>query len=88
MGRGSALIINPFRPEFTIHHKPPIAELLSQFSTVEEDGLMWLANGKKLSLLLKQFRENVRFKTPRCRKLGHSSEMQNAALMHREGLKG
>ena len=39
-------------------------------------------------LLLKQFHENVRSKTPGCMKLSNFSEMQNDALMHREGLRG
>ena len=55
---------------------------------VNEDDLKWLENEKNISLLSKQFRENIRFKTPGCGKLGHSSEMQSDALMHREGLKG
>ena len=32
--------------------------------------------------------ENVRSKTPRCKKFSDSSEMLNDALMHREGLTG
>ena len=55
---------------------------------VDEDDLKWVENEKKISLLLKQFPEYNRFKTTRCGKLGHSSEMQNDVLMHREGLKG
>ena len=43
---------------------------------------------KNISLLLKQFYEYCRSKTPRCGKLGHFSVLQNDALMHREGLKG
>ena len=40
-------------------------------------------------LLLKEFHEYSRSKTPRCVKLNHSSEMENDdTLMHREGLKG
>ena len=42
---------------------------------------------KKALLLLKQFHENLRFKSPRCRELRHSSEMQNYAFVHRGGLK-
>ena len=42
---------------------------------------------KKISLLLKEFHENVRSQTTRCRKLIHSSKMQNKDVMHREGLK-
>ena len=83
-------IFNPFRPEFTIVISSTTShELLSQFSTCS--GWRWLEVGdkwKKISLLLKTVSKNVRFKTPRCRKLGHSSEMQNDALMHHQGLKG
>ena len=39
-----------------------------------------------ISSLLKQFHENYSFKTPSCRTLGDSSDMQNDDLMHREGL--
>ena len=53
---------------------------------VDEDDLKWVENGKKLSLLLKQLRENCRSISPMCRKLSHSSELQNYAFMHREGL--
>ena len=38
-------------------------------------------------LLLKQFHGNCHSKAPRCRKISHSSDMQNDALMHREGSK-
>ena len=54
---------------------------------VEEDDLKWVANENNISLLLKQFQGNFSSKTTRCRKISHSSEMQNDALMHREGLK-
>ena len=54
----------------------------------DEDDFKWGANEEKISLLLKQSHENVTSKNPRRRKLGHSSEMQNDSLMHREGLKG
>ena len=40
---------------------------------------------KNVLLLFKQFHENFRSQTPRCKKLGHFSEMKNDALMHREG---
>ena len=43
---------------------------------------------KNILLLLKQFHENVRSKTSRCKTLSHSSEMKNDTLMHREGLIG
>ena len=39
---------------------------------------------KKKIVFIKQFHSE----TPLCRKLSNSSEMQNDALMHREGLKG
>ena len=42
--------------------------------------------GKKISFLLQQFYEHFRSKTHK--KSSYSSEMQNYALMHREGLKG
>ena len=41
---------------------------------------------KNISLLLKQFYENCRSKTPSCRKLSHFSEIQNDDLIHSEGL--
>ena len=40
---------------------------------------------KKVLLLFKQFQENARSESPRCVKLNYFSEMQNDALMHREG---
>ena len=43
---------------------------------------------KKISLLLGEFHENVSFLNPLVQKLGHSSQIQNDDLMHREGLKG
>ena len=49
--------------------------------------MKWVANEEKILLLLKQFPENFRSKAPGCRKLGHSSEMQNYVLTYREGLK-
>ena len=55
---------------------------------MDEDDLKGVAKEKKILLLLKQFYGNNRSKPPRCRKLGHSSELQNDALVHREGLKG
>ena len=42
-----------------------------------------LAIEKKTLLLLQQFHENVLSKTPGCRKLSRSAEVQNDALMHR-----
>ena len=53
----------------------------------DEDDLKGVAIKKKYFSLLKQFHDIVLSKTPRCRKLGHYSEVQNYALMHREGLK-
>ena len=55
---------------------------------MDEGGLKWVENEKNKVLLLKHFLEKNRSKTTRYRKLSHSSEMQNDALMHREGLKG
>ena len=49
---------------------------------MDEDDLTWVANENKILLLLKQFHEHFRFK-----KLSHSSDMKNDALMHRVGLK-
>ena len=46
-----------------------------------------MTNEKETVLSLKQFPENCRSKTPRCRKLSHSSQIQNDALIHRVGLK-
>ena len=43
---------------------------------------------KNISLLLEQFHENFRCKKHMFRRLRHSSEMENDALMHHEGLKG
>ena len=64
-------------------------ELLSQFSTCSGwNDLKWVANEKKILLLLKQFHGNLRSKIPRYRKLSHSSETQYDALMHRDDLKG
>ena len=44
--------------------------------------------GEKIIVIIEQFHENVRSKTSKCRKLSHSSEMQNYALVHREGSAG
>ena len=67
-----------------IHHKPRIAVAI----VVDEDDLKWVAYKKTyVSLLLKQLDENFSSKTPMCRELNHSSEMQNDALMHRWGFK-
>ena len=42
---------------------------------------------KTILLILKQFQENLRSDTPRCRILGHSSDMQIDAWIHREDIK-
>ena len=55
---------------------------------VDKNNLKWEDNEENILLLLKQFHEKISSKTPRCRELNDSSEMQNDALMHREGLKG
>ena len=55
---------------------------------MDEDDLKWAANEKKKLFLLKQSHENFHSKTLGFRKLNNSSEMQNDALMHREGYKG
>ena len=42
---------------------------------------------KKTVLLLKTFHaKNIKNKTPGCRKLNNSSDMQNDVLIHRDGL--
>ena len=45
-----------------------------------------MVNKKYILLLLKQFHKNSRSKTLGFRKVNHSLEMQNDALVHREGL--
>ena len=55
---------------------------------VDEDDLKWVTIEKNIVLFLKQFHENCHSKTTICRKCSNSSQMQNDALMHREGLKG
>ena len=54
---------------------------------VDEDDPKWVANEKYISSLLKQFHENFRSESPRCRKLRHSSELRKDALVHREDSK-
>ena len=44
---------------------------------MDEDCLKWVPNGKKIFLLLKQFHENR-----------HSKDVQNEALMRRDGGNG
>ena len=60
-------------------------EFLSQFSTCS--GWRWLEMGGKILLLLKEFHEKF-YDTTACRKLSHSSVMQNDVFMQREGLNG
>ena len=55
---------------------------------MNEDDLKWVGNEKNVLLSLKQFHEHVCSKPLVLKKLSHFSEMQNDALMHREGLKG
>ena len=75
-------VFNLLKPEYTIvifiHYKPRIV--------VDEDDLKWVANCKKILLLLNS--STCIFVLIRLdfRKVIHSSEMQNNALMHREGL--
>ena len=54
---------------------------------MDEDDLKWVGNEKNVLLSLKQFHEHVRSKPLVLKKLSHFSEMQNDALMHREGFK-
>ena len=87
------LHVNPLKPEFTIvifiHYKPQNAVAANGCRNsrivVDEDDLKRVTNEKKI-ILLKQFHENVCSKTPSCNTLGDSLDMQNYALMHREGL--
>ena len=55
---------------------------------VDEDDLQWVKMKKKIIIFLKQLHEKNRSKPSGCRKLSRYSDMQNYALMHREGLKG
>ena len=55
---------------------------------MHEDDLSRVILVKNLSLLLKQFYENGRPKAPRCRELSHFLELDNDALMRREGSNG
>ena len=54
---------------------------------MDEDDLKWVVKEKNI-VLFKHFHDNFLSKSPRCRKFTHSSQMQNDALMHCEGLKG
>ena len=73
-----------------IHYKPRIAVSTRsgwrRLKWVANEKNILLSNEKNILLSLKMFRENFRSKTSMCRKLSHSSEMKNDALMHREGL--
>ena len=80
----SSTRVNSFRPEFTIvdssHSLQAANYCRNSRLVVNEDDLKWVANmKKKMKLLAKQFCGNIDLKTPRCRKLGDSSEMQNDA---------
>ena len=55
---------------------------------MDKDDLKWAKNEKKVIVLLKQLHDKILSKPSGCRKLGRYSEMQNDALVHREGLKG
>ena len=66
---------NPFRPELAIAANCCHSSRL----VVDENDLEVGDKWKNILLLLKQFHENFSFKTTRCRKLSHSSEMQNDA---------
>ena len=54
---------------------------------VDEDDLKWVTNEKSIAIV-KTVLIKCPSETPMCRKLSHSSQMQNDALIHREGLKG
>ena len=54
---------------------------------MDKDYLKWVTNEKNVVIIVK-FHENFCSKTFRREKLGHSSNMQNYALMHHECLKG
>ena len=71
---------NPFKPDFTLSSSSTTSrELLSQFSTCS--GWRWLESGGKWTKYIVIIIKNSW-------KFSHSSEMQNDASMHREGLKG
>ena len=55
---------------------------------MDKDELKCVANEKNILLLLSTSIEMLGLKSLCYRKLSHYSEMQNDALMHREGLKG
>ena len=69
---------------------PHPLQAIAILDLVDEDDLTWVANETKYILIIEQFHENVCSRKPidRCRKSGHSSEMQNGVLLHREGLNG
>ena len=51
---------------------------------MDEDDLKWVAIEKEGFIIIKTVPHKIMF----FKKLGHSSEIQNDALMHCEGLKG
>ena len=55
---------------------------------MDEDDLKWVGDKGKNIVSIKQFHDNFSSKNLDSRKLSYYSEMQNDALMHREGLKG
>ena len=55
---------------------------------MDENELKWVANEKKILLLLNSYKNIFVLKSIGCRKLGHFSKIQNDALMRHEGLKG
>ena len=83
--------VKPFKPEFTIvifiHYKPRIYVAILDLQWMKMTWSGWQMK-KNILLLLKQSHESFHCKTPSFRKLSRYSEVQNDALMHREGLKG
>ena len=55
---------------------------------VDEDDLEWMINENSYRYYSNSSMTIFENATSRCRKLSHSSELQNAPLMHRERLKG
>ena len=55
---------------------------------VDEDDLKWVTNKGEILLLLKLFHNKNSYKPLGFQKLSISSEIQNYALRHRDGLKG
>ena len=54
---------------------------------MDEDDLNWVTFVKNIVIIKTVLENYCRSKTIKCKKLGHFSEIQNDALMHREGLK-